>query len=316
MPRKPAVAPPSRLPAVHEDALRQDAEIAAKLATIEAGYTPERDLVNQLFGRAQAAHAIAKLTTVWTLATLSQIKETKAYRALSGTKGMTPGGEEIADVGTWDGFLCALGMSRTTVDEDLTNLHTFGAEALESLQAAGAGVRELRRLRRLPQDDRRRLAHAADVDELRELLEEAEGHRAKLETLVTDQQAELQARDRVIEKKARKLDELARELSVRRHGDRHEAAAAIWRGAYAVDARLTGIDADIEQLVELSADEGLLSPSRLAAAQALVWIVRQCMALAARHGLQWDLEQEITPPGPNARPRRTTTPDDGHADPS
>ncbi|OWL84599.1 hypothetical protein [Halopseudomonas aestusnigri] len=126
-----------------------------------AEHSEERDLVNQLLGQVQMANSFARFADVVSLTKLKHIKETKMYRALAGKKGVDPHGNEIADVGTFDGFCQALGLSRSKVDEDLANLNAFGEQALNQLSALGVGYRELRQFRKLPDDSRSALIEAA-----------------------------------------------------------------------------------------------------------------------------------------------------------
>lgn len=132
-----------------------------------------RDQVNQLIGQVQMANSFARFADVVSLQKLDIIKKTKAYRAVSGMSLVMPDGE-IADVGTWEGFCTALGMSRAKVDEDLTNLRAFGEQALENLSRIGAGYRELRQFRRLPADEKVALIEAAKEGDKDVLLDLAE----------------------------------------------------------------------------------------------------------------------------------------------
>ena len=117
------------VPSGHETTL-SETEVVGKFEQIEAAYTEERDLMNQLLGQIQMSQAIGKLTTVVGLTKLAHIKETKLYRAMAGKKLFDSEGNEITDVGTWSGFCRLIGSSQQKVDEDLMNLATFGEEAL------------------------------------------------------------------------------------------------------------------------------------------------------------------------------------------
>lgn len=172
------------------------------MATVTDQMTDERDLVNQLLGQVQMARSFAKFADVVSLTKLQHIKENKIYRALAGKKGLDLDGNEIADVGTWDGFCQALGLSRSKVDEDLTNLMAFGEEALKQLSAVGAGYRELRQFRRLPDDQKSALIEVAKEGDKTALLELAEEmiakHTKEKEELKTDLEI---SRQRLAEKK-------------------------------------------------------------------------------------------------------------------
>ena len=169
-------------PALNEAALALVGAAPAQLAAIQAGYSEDRDLANQMLGQIQMSRAISKFTDVVSLQKLKYIKENKSYRALSGQKGIDRHGSEITDVGTWAGFCAALGVSASKIDEDLTNLQIFGEDALAQLTQAGAGYRELRQYRKLPEDQKQALievAKAGDKEGFVELAEEIIAKHAK-----------------------------------------------------------------------------------------------------------------------------------------
>lgn len=189
------------------------------LGAIAQGLQDERDLVNQILGQVQMARSIARFADVVSLSKLAHIKETKMYRALQGKKGIDADGNEIADVGTWDGFCQALGLSRSKVDEDLTNLKAFGEEALKQLGAIGAGYRELRQWRRLPDDAKSALIEASKqgnfeaVQVLAEdLIHTHTKEKDELQKKLTDTQADYDALGEVLSKKNAELDRTKQDL--------------------------------------------------------------------------------------------------------
>ncbi|VWC46896.1 hypothetical protein BLA13014_07353 [Burkholderia aenigmatica] len=218
MARKPLVTTHEPTP---EIALRPDAAAPANLmAAVQTSYDDERDLANQLWGQIQMADAIAKLTTVVGLTKLKEIKESKLYRAFSGKSAVDREGNKIPDVGTWDGFCRALGTSANKVDEDLLNLRVFGEEAMENLSRIGAGYRELRQFRRLPEDQKTALIEVAktgDKDSFLELAEDLIAKHAKEKESLTQRaeeaEANLEARSRVLEDKNSKIDQLTEEVA-------------------------------------------------------------------------------------------------------
>jgi hypothetical protein len=146
-----------------------------QLSAMQALHSDERDTLNQMIGQIQMTGAISKLTTVVGLSKLAHIKETRMYKALAGKKGVDRNGNEIADVGTWEGFCLAIGTTRQKADEDILNLKAFGEEALDDLGRIGAGYRDLRKFRKLPEDERVALievAKAGDKESFVELAEE------------------------------------------------------------------------------------------------------------------------------------------------
>lgn len=184
-----------------------------------AHYGEERDLVNQIMGQVQMANSFARFADVISLTKLQWIKESKAYRALAGQKGRDPEGREIADVGTFEGFCQALGLSRSKVDEDLRNLTHFGEEALKQLSAAGCGYRELRQFRRLPADSQEALIEAAkagDKDGLLDLAEELiarqQKEKAELAEQLDEARADIEAKDDRAAKRERDIENLQKKL--------------------------------------------------------------------------------------------------------
>ena len=166
------------------------------------------------------AGAISKFTTVVGLMKLKELKERKLYQALSGKKGIDKNGNEIPDVGTWDGFCRALHTSANKVDEDLLNLKIFGEDALEQLTSIGAGYRELRQYRKLPEDQKTALievAKAGDKEALVELAEEFIAKNAKEKEQLKKENSNLQADYKALSKRnadvAKEKEELAIKLA-------------------------------------------------------------------------------------------------------
>lgn len=204
----------------------EEANIAAQQwGKLQTDYNDERDLLNQLIGRTQMAQSIARFAEAISVVQLKQIKETKAYRALSGKRGVDPDGNEIPNMGTFDGFCRAIGLSRSKVDEDIENLTAFGEEALKNLSAVGAGYRELRQLRRLPDDQRAAIievAQSGDKDSFEEMAENLiashEKEKAALIKRAEEAEADLDASRAMNEQKTRTLEQLNQELyKAKRH---------------------------------------------------------------------------------------------------
>lgn len=186
MARNTTPAPESREVPANEVVIAEEFNAANQLAAVvrhqqemQATYSEDRDLANQMLGQIQMSRAISKFTDVVSLQKLKYIKENKSYRALSGQKGVDRHGIEITDVGTWVGFCAALGVSASKVDEDLTNLQIFGEDALAQLTQAGAGYRELRQYRKLPEDQKLALLEVAKTGDKGEFLDLAEEMIAK-----------------------------------------------------------------------------------------------------------------------------------------
>lgn len=61
---------------------------------------------------------------------------------------------EAVTCNTFQDFCNALGFSYEKVNQDIQNLSTFGEDFLETSQRMGVGYRDLRKLRKLPEEDR------------------------------------------------------------------------------------------------------------------------------------------------------------------
>lgn len=248
--------PPAEL--VPDAALNEEVlQAPATLAAMTQSLSEERDLANQLLGQIQMSRAISKFTDVVSLQKLKHIKETKMYRALAGQKGFDRDGNEIADVGTFDGFCRALGTSASKVDEDLANLNAFGEEALQQLSQIGAGYRELRQYRRLPEDEKTALIEVAKAGDPAAFLDLAEEliakHAKEKETLakqVEDATADLDVTREILadekaahsqtkidlQKAARRIERLSAEEAEREL--RKEAAIVAFEAEVAVAGNL------------------------------------------------------------------------------
>jgi hypothetical protein len=186
-----------------------------------ARYTEGRDLVNQMLGQARMARAMSKFTDVVNLQTLQHIKENKLYQHLKGVSMPDPRGNEIPNVGSWAGFCKMLGTTASKIDEDLLNLRVLGEDAMESLKSIGAGYRDLRKLRQLPEEERELIVQGEvvkvdDKETLVDLIEEMAARHAKekegLKQQAETSRQELEASRRVTQDKSSRIAELEEQL--------------------------------------------------------------------------------------------------------
>lgn len=145
-PTEDTMATEPELPTVGEMIAATDTALPTKPDAAQAAQIQ----VGELIGMVKAFDFMKKLTTVGTLKVLAQIKESKQYKGLT----LTGQDGELTTVGTWADFCGAIGQSVNKVDEDLLNLATFGETFMESSNRLGLGYREIRKLRKLPEDDR------------------------------------------------------------------------------------------------------------------------------------------------------------------
>lgn len=139
--------------------------------------------VGELIGQRKFAQAVSKVSDVTQTAELARIRESREYKGL---RLVTSEGECVT-VTQWAEFCVhVVGRSKEQVDADIANLAAFGEEAMTALKRIGAGYRDLRALKKLPEDDRDALLLAAksgDIDDIKSAIEEvaarteAEKHR-------------------------------------------------------------------------------------------------------------------------------------------
>ena len=210
MAKKATPAPVSAIKPMNEALLAEDKQAHNTLAVIELSkqdYDKGRDLVNQMIGHAQSRIAMRDFANVMTLSVLKQAKENKLYRGAEGQRAFDRDGNEIPNVGTWEGFCRAVGVSVAKADEDIANFNAFGEEALKSMQMVGIGYRDLRQFRRLPTDQKTELIEAAKAGDTATLLELAEDLIVKHAKAKSDADLELAARDQRIARHLAKIKE-------------------------------------------------------------------------------------------------------------
>ena len=87
-------------------------------------------------GQIKASLMMSKFADVSRLIWLKQVKESKVYK-------------DLPNIGTWEKYCIYLGLDRSTVDQDLLNLATFGEEFLRTVTNLNVGYRDLKKLRQL-----------------------------------------------------------------------------------------------------------------------------------------------------------------------
>lgn len=184
--------------------------------------TQDKAQAHELIGMIKAFDFTQKLVTVTTLKLLNQVKESKSY------KGLTLSDKEgkLVTVTTWEDFCITLGFSREQIDENLRNLNTFGENFLETSQRLGLGYREMRKLRKLPEDARAEIVDAefsetADKEELLEKIEELTAKHAQekqiLEGQLKQSHANYEAQSKVLKNKNDRINQLDIELEKKKN---------------------------------------------------------------------------------------------------
>jgi hypothetical protein len=211
-PSDPATAHGSDFATETSDEMAQEVSLVREIDQVGTKVATEAFDVIRTTGAVQALRAVSVFTNASGLLKLAEIKKTKAYKSLKGVK--TPNGTEID--GTWEGYCRhGLGVSPDKIDADLASVALFGHEVHETMQGAGIGYRELRQLRKLPDDERTALIEAAkdgDKDSLLDLAEALiEKHAKEKERAAKEKDAlegELAARDERIAKQRERIEKV------------------------------------------------------------------------------------------------------------
>lgn len=179
--------------------------------------TQDKAQAHELIGMIKAFDFTQKLVTVTTLKAINEIKQSKQYKGLDI---LNPQGK-LVTVTTFRDFCEALGFSVEKIDQDLLNLNTLGENFLETSQRLGLGYRDLRKLRKLPEDARAEIVEAdysetADKEDLIEKIEELTVKHAKekesLEAQLKTAKDNYTAQARVLDNKNKRIDQLDAEL--------------------------------------------------------------------------------------------------------
>ena len=172
---------------------------------------------HEAMGMIKAFGFVNKLLTVGTLKILTEIKNNKKYKGL-----VTYIDGKLTTVGSWEQYCKACGFSVNKVDEDLLNLSVLGEEFLEDSQRLGLGYRDLRKLRKLPDDARAEIIEAdysetADKEELLEKIEDLTAQFAKekgeLEGKLKQSRDNYEAQAKVLANKNEQINKLDLKLA-------------------------------------------------------------------------------------------------------
>ena len=173
---------------------------------------------HEAMGMIKAFSFIGKIATVAHLKTIAEIKETKKYKGLN----YIDKDGKPATVANFEDFCTVCGFSPRKVYEDLQNLNYFGEEFLETSQRLGLGYREMRKLRKLPDDARAEIIEAdysetADNEELLEKIEDLTAQFAKekgeLEGKLKQSRDNYEAQAKVLANKNEQINKLDLKLA-------------------------------------------------------------------------------------------------------
>jgi len=148
--------------------------------------------LSEWIGQRKFSAALQKLLTVSDLVELQKVKDSKAYKGLA----VVIDGK-LETVSSFKQVCDSIGVSERHINEQLLNLKTFGPEFVEYSDKY-LGFRDVRALRKLPDDERQALIEVAKAGDKGELLALAElmiekhaNEKSALHKIILDKDARL-----------------------------------------------------------------------------------------------------------------------------
>ncbi|SAY50913.1 hypothetical protein [Neisseria weaveri] len=200
-------------------------EMQNAVALTTKNLTFEKAKVLEQVGAIKMAALTRRFASVAEIELLAELKFSKKYKDLPITD--VKGNSNY--VTTWEQFCNAIGSSVETIDNNIRNYQRLGSEFFEYAQNAGIPQRTLAQIGRLPEAERELVIEMAQKEEttkdavlqvLEQVMakhaaekEQAAAEKAELESQVQDLQETAAAKDRVIQERGKKVDELAEKLA-------------------------------------------------------------------------------------------------------
>ena len=262
---------------------------------------------NEVLGMIRAFDVVGKFVTVTNLKILHDIKESKKYKGL--VKKLPDG--KVVTVTNWSEYCQFLPVSKDTIDQHLMMLKEFGEDFLSQAQDIGMGLRDMRKLRSLPDESDRNLIIEATQqenltrDDVLELMEEMAAKHAKeksdLSSQLVDTKEDLEAARKVSATKQETIDELNHTLEKTRKkladadpekvGE--ELHATLNAAQTGVRSALTQIQPVLAQLIEHGQANGVDHAPTMVGC--LNQIIRDCEYLRETYGLPREAPTDATP---------------------
>ena len=262
---------------------------------------------NEVLGMIRAFDVVGKFVTVTNLKILHDIKESKKYKGL--VKKLPDG--KVVTVTNWSEYCQFLPVSKDTIDQHLMMLKEFGEDFLSRAQDIGMGLRDMRKLRSLPDESDRNLIIEATQqenltrDDVLELMEEMAAKHAKeksdLSSQLVDAKEDLEAARKVSATKQETIDDLNHQLEKTRKkladadpekiGE--ELHATLNAAQTGVRSALTQIQPVLAQLIEHGQANGVDHAPTMVGC--LNQIIRDCEYLRETYGLPREAPTDATP---------------------
>lgn len=249
--------------------------------------------LGQQVGRIQALKLISDVSEKAIVETFIQIRDSKKYKEIliPGPDGNLRQSEDLAD-------FCeqVFGKSYSSLAEMAQNYNMLGGSLYEHAERLGLKSRDYRALRALPAEEQKlvqiTLAEAGDresvVGLINELADRQAQERAALRKEIEEKDADIRAKDKLLEQKSDRLNDAEAKLARRVTMPEHELAADVEESLNSATAEAIGALQKLTGPLRAMDDEfpdGRPSNLVSAAGGALSRILLELQGLAAAHGV-------------------------------
>lgn len=249
--------------------------------------------LGQQVGRIQALKLISDVSEKAIVETFIQIRDSKKYKEIliPGADGNLRQSEDLAD-------FCeqVFGKSYSSLAEMAQNYNMLGGSLYEHAERLGLKSRDYRALRALPAEEQKlvqiTLAEAGDresvVGLINELADRQAQERAALRKEIEEKDADIRAKDKLLEQKSDRLNDAEAKLARRVTMPEHELAADVEESLNSATAEAIGALQKLTGPLRAMDDEfpdGRPSNLVSAAGGALSRILLELQGLAAAHGV-------------------------------
>lgn len=297
-------ATPAEKPAIEGELIKGDLAATIQLGELKQAVSIDQMRLSEWIGVRKGLALVQKLLTVSDFKILKEMKDSKIYKGLQvfGSDG------KPLTVSTWDQFCESQNLSRQHVDEGIENLAKLGEDFLNVATEMGVGYRELRKLRKLPEQERELIINgeavqAGDRESLIDLIEEQAIRHAKAkeesDKKVADLEAALAAKQSRLERDATRInsleDENARLTSIPKTPamiEEEQIAAVMAQSQLVVREVEAGLRGQLAKLERLFDDGVLPNHVRLAEQQAITQILQAARLLAGDFGITLKVEDQ------------------------
>jgi hypothetical protein len=283
------------------------AQMQVEASALVGMVSEEQVRLSEMIGAIKMAMINEKFLNVSRVKMLAELKESKQYKGML----VNGPGKLSRRVGTWEEVCAAIGLSVSIVDESIRNLSVLGEAFLEDSQSLGLGYRQLRALRKLPDDERALVLNneaiqTGDKDALMELIEDLTARHAKEKTQLTQERdeakARYEARKTLLDQQGAEVQSLREQVAQLRNPAPHEAAA-LERAqeemvVKSIKTAAELMHASVMRFAKAIADSTMMQsePVETLRNETVRWLFQRINQVAVDYGVEVSFEEVVNPP--------------------